>query len=51
MPELVPVLPEVALPVLPVWLTAHRELRATRRLRVVFDALAGGLRQWGERSA
>ena len=44
LPELVPVLPELQLPVLPVWLTAHRELRASRRLKVVFDHLAAGLR-------
>lgn len=48
MPELVQVLPEIALPVLPVWLTAHRELRSSRRLRVVFDTLADGLRAWDE---
>ena len=47
LPELVPVLPELPLPVLPVWLTAHRELRASRRLRVVFDFLAAGLKRWG----
>jgi len=32
-------LPEIALPV-PVWLTSHRELRTSRRIRVVFDLLA-----------
>lgn len=47
-PELVQVLPGLRLPVLPVWLTAHRELRASRRLQRVFDALATGLRAWGE---
>jgi DNA-binding transcriptional LysR family regulator len=46
-PQLQRVLPELELPVLPVWLTAHRELRASRRLRVVFDALAEGLVAWG----
>jgi hypothetical protein len=44
----VPVLTELDLPVLPVWLTAHQALRASRRLQVVFDALAEGLRAWGE---
>lgn len=39
-PDLLQVLPEVPVPPLPVWLTAHRELRDTPRLRRVFDALA-----------
>jgi hypothetical protein len=34
--------------VLPVWLTAHRELRASRRLKRVFDFLAQALAAWGE---
>ena len=38
--DLVQVLAELAIPPLPVWLTAHRELRDTPRLRVVFDQLA-----------
>ena len=42
--DLVQVLAEFAIPPLPVWLTAHRELRDTPRLRVVFDHLA---RAWG----
>jgi DNA-binding transcriptional LysR family regulator len=48
-PQLVRVLPELTqplLPLLPVWLTAHRELRHSRRLRVVFDGLAEALRRW-----
>ncbi|WP_077033660.1 LysR family transcriptional regulator [Pelomonas sp. KK5] len=40
-PALVQLLPELPLPRLPLWLTAHRELRDTPRLRVVFDAIAG----------
>lgn len=47
LPDLVPVLPQLQLPVLPVWLTAHRALRSSRRLRRVFDVLADGLRTWG----
>ncbi len=47
LPELVRVLPELPLPVLPLWLTAHRELRASRRLKVVFDWLAEALAAWG----
>ena len=43
-PELVQVLAGLAVPPLPVWLTAHRELRDTPRLRVVFDHLAAA---WG----
>lgn len=39
-PELIQVLPELPIPPLPLWLTAHRELRDTPRLRVVFDAIA-----------
>jgi DNA-binding transcriptional LysR family regulator len=42
------VLPGLPLPALPVWLTAHRELRASRRLRLVFDHLAQALQAWGE---
>jgi DNA-binding transcriptional LysR family regulator len=47
LPELVRVVPDAALPVLPVWLTAHRALRSSRRLKTVFDALAEGLTAWG----
>jgi len=47
-PDLVQVLPELPLPVLPVWLTAHRALRGSRRLKAVFDALACGLQAWGD---
>ena len=42
-PELVRVLPTVPLAPLPMWITAHRELRGTPRLKVVFDALAAAL--------
>ncbi len=45
-PDLQRVLPELPLPVLPVWLTAHRELRSSRRLRLVFDFLAEELTAW-----
>ena len=34
------VIPEGMAPLLPIWLTAHRELRQSARIRVVFDALA-----------
>ena len=42
-PSLVQVLREVAVPALPMWLTAHRELQGTPRLKVVFDMLAKAL--------
>jgi DNA-binding transcriptional LysR family regulator len=51
LPELVRVAPEAALPVLPVWLTAHRALRSSRRLKTVFDWLAEGLSAWGAAAA
>jgi DNA-binding transcriptional LysR family regulator len=41
--NLVRVLPDVKLPSLPLWITAHRELRTTPRLKLVFDALAAAL--------
>jgi len=36
------VLPSFSLP-LETWLVCHRELHTSRRLRIVFDALAAGL--------
>ena len=42
-PQMRAVLPPNLVPPLPVWLTAHRELRQSARIRVVFDALAEGL--------
>lgn len=38
-PALVRVLTDIEVSALPLWLTAHRELRDTPRLRLVFDAL------------
>jgi hypothetical protein len=35
-----PILPMIALPVLTVWLTVHRELRSTALMRSVYDFLA-----------
>ncbi|MCX9154977.1 LysR family transcriptional regulator [Niveibacterium sp. 24ML] len=46
-PRLRQVLAEFALPALPVWLTAHRELRDTPRMRIVFDHLASALASQG----
>jgi len=42
-PQVVRVLPKLPIPPLPVWITAHRELRGTPRLKIVFDALAAAL--------
>lgn len=39
-PEVVPVLPMLPLPELPIWLTVHREIRTSRRIRAVYDFLA-----------
>jgi DNA-binding transcriptional LysR family regulator len=42
-PGIVRVLDDVPPVRFPVWLVSHRELRTSRRIRVVFDALAQGL--------
>ncbi|HEY9096627.1 MAG TPA: LysR substrate-binding domain-containing protein, partial [Hydrogenophaga sp.] len=39
-PNVVPVLPDLAIPDLPVWLVVHREIRSSRRIRAVYDFLA-----------
>jgi DNA-binding transcriptional LysR family regulator len=39
-PQLVPLLPMVKIPPLPIWLTVHREIRASPRIRAVYDFLA-----------
>jgi DNA-binding transcriptional LysR family regulator len=39
-PLLQRVLPDLAIPALPVWLTVHREIRSSARIRVVYDFLA-----------
>lgn len=41
--DLVRILPEVAIPDLPIWLTAHEALRSSPRIRRVYDMLAEGL--------
>lgn len=43
-PQVVRVLPKLPIPPLQLWITAHRELRGTPRLKVVFDALAHALK-------
>lgn len=42
-PEFVAVLNEIEAFTIPTWLVAHRELRTSRRIRTVFDHLAGSL--------
>lgn len=37
---IVPLLPMLKIPPLPVWLTVHREIRTSRRIRAVYDFLA-----------
>ena len=39
-PGMVPLLPGLAFPPLEVWLTTHRELFTSRRIRAIYDALA-----------
>ena len=42
-PRVCRVLPEAAPIVFPIWLVSHREMHASRRVRVVFDLLADAL--------
>ncbi|MET0437592.1 MAG: LysR family transcriptional regulator [Devosia sp.] len=42
-PGLVALPIDIAIPPLPVWLTTHRELYTSHRIRAVYDALAAGL--------
>ncbi|MDE2429471.1 MAG: LysR family transcriptional regulator [Burkholderiales bacterium] len=42
-PTLQRVFPQLSIPSLPVWLTTHRELKSSKRIRTVFDFLAQGL--------
>ena len=44
-PEVIPLLPQLTIPPLPVWLAVHREIRSTPRIRAVFDFLAEELPQ------
>lgn len=39
-PNIVPVLPMLKIPPLPMWLTVHREIRTSQRIRAVYDFLA-----------
>ncbi|MBL4790329.1 MAG: hypothetical protein JKY60_15260, partial [Kordiimonadaceae bacterium] len=40
------VLPHLDLPTLPIWLTAHAELKTSRRVRRVYDFLAEHLQRY-----
>ena len=44
LPELVRLVPDLPLPPLPVWITAHQALRHTPRIRRVFDHLTQAFR-------
>ena len=44
-PEMQSVLPPTSMPSIPLWLTAHREVRNSKRVKAVFDMLAEGLRE------
>lgn len=39
-PDVVAVMPDMALPAVPAWLVVHREIRSNRRIRAVMDFLA-----------
>ncbi len=43
-PEIEHLFPDLPIPPLPVWLTAHEAMRQTPRIKVVWDALAQGLK-------
>ena len=38
--DVVPLLPMVKVPPIPIWLTVHREIRTSRRIRAVYDFLS-----------
>lgn len=45
-PSLVPVLPELTIVQLPVWMVMHEDRRRLRRVRLLFDHLAEGLKAY-----
>ena len=47
-PEVVQALPSLEPIVIPLWLTAHRELHTSRRVRLVFDLLEAELAPIGK---
>ena len=42
-PAVIPVLPKLKIEPLPVWLAVHKEIRASKRIRAVYDFLADAL--------
>ena len=42
-PAVIPVLPELKIEPLPVWLAVHKEIRTSKRIRAVYDFLADAL--------
>ena len=42
-PDVLTILPTMTLPELPMWLTVHREIRTSQRIRAAFDFLASAL--------
>ena len=42
-PLLVPLLPDLPIPPLPIWLVVHREIRSNRRIKAVYDFLGSHL--------
>ena len=42
-PGMVPIAVDLQIPDLPIWLTTHRELFTSHRIRAIYDALAEGL--------
>jgi DNA-binding transcriptional LysR family regulator len=41
--QLVALLPMIRIPPLPIWLTVHREIRTSARIRAVYDFLASAV--------
>jgi DNA-binding transcriptional LysR family regulator len=41
--QLVPLLPTLKIPPIPIWLTVHREIRTSPRIRAVYDFLAAAI--------
>ena len=50
-PGMLALLPELRPPPLEIWLTTHRELFTSRRIRVIYDRLAAGLTAYLDRVA